>query len=85
MTETGETHEKTLSDPEQIENKIAKIEEKLSEGTGNAETDDLKSQFLDILRQLQTAITNGDDAQADSLREQLNDLRSQMTDLKRHR
>lgn len=79
-------YENTLSDPEQIQNKIAKIEEKLSEGgTGNAETDDLKSQFLNVLKQLQTAITNGDDAQADSLREQLNDLRSQMTDMKRHR
>ena len=79
-------YENTLSDPEQIEDKIAKIEEKLSEGgTGNVETDDLKSQFLDVLKQLQTAIADGDDAQADSLRERLNDLRSQMTDMKRHR
>jgi len=79
-------YEETLSDPEQIKNKIAKIEEKLSdEGTTrNATTDDLKSQFLEILRQLQDAIADGDDAKADSLREQLNDLRSQMTDMKRH-
>ena len=80
----GANYEKTLSDPEQIENKIAKIEEKLSDGgTGNATTDDLKSQFLDVLKQLQTAIANGDNAQADSLREQLNDLRSQMTDVRK--
>ena len=78
-------YEKTLSDPEQIENKIAKIEEKLSDGgTGNVATDDLKSQFLETLRQLQNAIADGDDAQADSLREQLTDLRSQMTDMKWH-
>ncbi|WP_316507089.1 hypothetical protein [Nitrosopumilus sp.] len=78
-------YEETLSDPEQIENKIAKIEEKLSDGgTGNVAKDDLKSQFLEVLKQLQTAITNGDDAQADSLREQLNDLRNQMTEMKRH-
>ena len=78
-------YEKALSDPEQIENKIAKIEKKLSEGgTGNVTTDSLKTQFLDLLKQLQTAISDGNDTQADSLREQLNDLRNQMTDMKRH-
>ena len=78
-------HKNTLSDPEQIENKIAKIEEKLSEGgTGNSTADELKSQFLGVLKQLQTAIADGDDTQADSLREQLNDLRNQMTDMRRH-
>ncbi len=79
-------YEEMLSDPEQIENKIAKIEEKLSDGatTGSVSKDDLKSQFLDVLKQLQTAIAEGDNAQADSLREQLNDLRNQMTEMKRH-
>ena len=78
-------YEDTLSDPEQIENKIAKIEEKLSDGgTVNVAKDVLKSQFLDVLKQLQTAIAEGDDAQADSLREQLNDLRNQITEMKRH-
>ena len=83
----GGNYEKTLSDPEQIENKIAKIEKKLSEGetTGNVTNDDLKSQFLDLLKQLQTAIVEGNDAQADSLREQLNDLRSQMGDMRKFR
>ena len=81
----GGNYEKTLSDPAQIENKIAKIEKKLSDqGTGNVTKDDLKSQFLEILKQLQNAIADGDDAQADSLREQLNDLRNQMGDMKRH-
>lgn len=80
-----DNYEETLSDPEQIENKIAKIEEKLSNGgTGNVAKDDLKSQFLETLKQLQNAIADGDDAQADSLREQLNDLRSQMTEMKWH-
>ena len=80
-------YEKTLSDPEQIENKIAKIEKKLFEGetTENVTNDDLKSQFLDLLKQLQTAIAEGNDAQADSLRDQLNDLRSQMGDMKKFR
>ena len=83
----GDYYEKTLSNPEQIENKIAKIEEKLSEGetTGNTTNDDLKSQFLDVLKQLQTVIADGNDAQADSLRDQLNDLRSQMGDMKKFR
>ena len=80
-------HENTLSDPEKIENKIAKIEEKLSDGemAGNVATDDLKSQFLDVLKQLQNAIAEGDDAQADSLRAQLNDLRNQMTEMRWHK
>ena len=79
-------YEETLSDPEQVENKIAKIEDKLSEvGTRNVATDDVKSQFLEVLKQLQNAIADGDDVQADSLREQLNDLRSQMTDMKWHK
>ncbi|MDH3361564.1 MAG: hypothetical protein OEL56_04105 [Nitrosopumilus sp.] len=81
----GGNYEKTLSDPAQIENKIAKIEKKLSDqGTGNVAKDNLKSQFLEILKQLQNAIADGDDVQADSLREQLNDLRSQMTEIKWH-
>ena len=82
----GNYNENTLSNPEQIENKIVKIEEKFSKvGTGNATTDDLKYQFLDLLKQLQTAIAEGNDAQADSLRDQLNDLRSQMGDMKKFR
>ena len=75
----------SLSDPEKIQDKIAKIEEKLVKGTGNAETDAMKAQFVDVLKQLQAAITNDDDAQADSLREQLKDLRNQMVDMKKFR
>ena len=84
-THNSEGYENTLSDPDKIETKIAKIEEKLVKVTGNAETDSIKTQFIDILKQLQVAITNGDDAQADSLREQLKDLRNQMTDMKKFR
>ena len=80
---TGYNNENTLSSPEQIQNKIEKIEDKIAKGTGNADMDALKTQFVDLLKQLQTAITNGDDTQADSLREQLQDLRNQMTDMKR--
>ena len=78
---------KTLSDPEQIQNEVAKIEEKLSKGAtmAKATTDNLKSQFLDLLKQLQMAIADDDDVQADSIREQLSDLRKQMTGMKRQR
>ena len=75
----------TLSDPEKIENKITKIEQKLATGTGNADVDAAKAQFLDLLKQLQEAVANGDDVQADSLREQLKDIRNQMIDLKKFR
>ena len=79
-------HDKTaLSDSEQLQNKISKIEEKLSQGTSNIETSAAKTKFVDILKQLQTAIEDGDDEQAASLREQLKDLRNQMVDLKKFR
>lgn len=72
-----------FSDPERLENKIQKIEQKINEGAGDSESDQRKVEFIYLLRQLQTAITNGDDAQADSLREQLKELRNQMIDLKK--
>ena len=68
-----------------IENKITKIEQKLATGTGNADVDATKAKFLDLLKQLQEAVANGDDAQADSLREHLKDIRNQMIDLKKFR
>ena len=72
-----------LSDPERLESKIQKLEQKLNEGTGDSESDQLKIEFIYVLRQLQDAIADGDDAQADSLREQLKELRNQMIDLKK--
>ena len=72
-----------LANPEQLENKIQKLEQIINEGTGDSESDQLKVEFIYLLRQLQTAITDGDDAQADSLRDQLKELRNQMIDLKR--
>jgi len=74
-----------ISDPEKIQNKIAKIEEKIATGTGNADVDATKTKFLEVLKQLQDAITNGNNAQADSLREQLKDLRNQISDMKKFR
>ena len=84
-THDGKYDKTALSDPEQLQNKISKIEEKLSQGTSNIETSAAKTKFVDILKQLQTAIEDGDDEQADSLREQLKDLRNQMVDLKKFR
>ncbi|MDH3312058.1 MAG: hypothetical protein OEM28_02790 [Nitrosopumilus sp.] len=80
----GEGYDSKLSDTEKIQDKIAKIEEKLASGTGNAEVDAAKTQFVEILKQLQTAIADGDDAEANSIREQLQDLRNQMTSMKKH-
>jgi len=78
-------YENKLSDTEKIQDKIAKIEEKIATGTGNADVDAAKAQFLDLLKQLQTAISEGNDVKADSLREQLKDIRNQMIDLKKFR
>ena len=64
-------HTSTLSDPQKIEGKIAKIEQKINEGNLSPEQSENKVQFVYLLRQLQTAVSDGNDAQADSLREQL--------------
>lgn len=81
----GKDHTNTLSDPEKIEDKIAKIEQKINEGNLSPEQSETKVQFVYLLRQLQTAVSDGNDAQADSLREQLQELRNQMIDLKKFR
>ena len=80
---SNKDHKNTLSDPDKIENKIAKIEQKINEGNLSPEQAENKVQFVYLLRQLQTAISEGNDAEADSLREQLQELRNQMIDLKK--
>ena len=89
MTEKRQTHGKdyknTLSDPEKIESKIAKIEQKINDGTLSSEQSDNKVQYVFLLRQLQTAIAEDNNAQVDSLREQLQEIRNQMIDLKKFR
>lgn len=78
-----DSYDRMLSDPEQIENKLKKIEKKLNEGIDNPDLEKLAIENLYLLRQLQIAITGGDTTQADSLREQLIELRNQMIDLKK--
>ncbi len=78
-------HTNTFSDPEKIEDKIAKIEQKINDGTLSSEQAESKVQYVFLVRQLQTAISDGNDAQADSLREQLQEIRNQMIDLKKFR
>ena len=46
-------HKNTLSDPEKIEDKIAKIEQKINEGNLGPEQTENKVQFVYLLRQLQ--------------------------------
>jgi len=82
---SGKDYKNTLSDPQKIESKIAKIEQKINDGTLSSEQAENKVQFVYLLRQLQTAISEDNDAQADSIREQLQELRNQMIDLKKFR
>ena len=82
---SNKDHKNTLSDPDRIEDKIAKIEQKINEGNLSQEQAENKVQFVYLLRQLQTAISEGNDAEADSLREQLQEIRNQMIDLKKFR
>ncbi|NND86382.1 MAG: hypothetical protein HKM23_03435 [Nitrosopumilus sp.] len=82
---SGKDYKNTLSDPQEIESKIAKIEQKINDGTLSSEQAESKVQFLYLLRQLQSAISEGNDVQVDSIREQLQELRNQMIDLKKFR
>ncbi len=79
----GEGYKHDISDSDKIENKIAKIEQKLNEGNLSPEQTENKVQFVYLLRQLQTAIAEGDNEQADSLRDQLQEIRNKMIDLKK--
>ena len=81
----GKDYKNTLFDPEKIEGKIAKIEQKINEGNLSSEQSENKIQYVFLLRQLQTAIAEDNNAQVDSLREQLQEIRNQMIDLKKFR
>ena len=61
---SGKDYKNTLSDPQEIESKIAKIEQKINDRILSSEQAESKVQFVYLLRQLQTAISEDNDAAA---------------------
>ena len=65
--------------------KIDRIQEKLSEPTGDADLDALRSTFVEKLEELQEAIENGDSETISELRDELKNLRGEMSSLNSYR
>jgi len=66
----------------------AKIIEKLerfSQPTGDAEIDAARSTFVEKLQELKAALENGDSERASEIREELQDLRSELGNIKSYR
>ena len=57
--------------------KFEKFQQKFSEPTGDVEVDAARAQFLDLMQQLRDAYSNGDSETAESLKEQLSELRQE--------
>lgn len=63
----------------------AQLLERLSQPTGDAETDAARAAFVEKVEELKAALESGDDEKASELREELKDLRSQLGDIKSFR
>jgi len=55
--------------------KFEKFQQKFSEPTGDAEVDAARAHFLDLMQQLQDAYNNGDTDTANSIKDQLKELK----------
>ncbi|WP_316504495.1 hypothetical protein [Nitrosopumilus sp.] len=83
MTETMADGTNAAASPTTEEIQTAENVSEINTATTTTSRSDLQAQFLDTLSQLQAAITDGDEEKADSLREQLRDIRNQMNDMRR--
>ena len=62
--------------------KFGKFQQKFSEPTGNADVDAARAHFLDLMQQLRDAYKNGDTDAAESIKDQLHDLKQTFLDIK---
>lgn len=62
--------------------KFEKFQQKFSEPTGDAEVDAARVQFLDLMQQLRDAYENGDADTAQSIKDQLHELKSSFLDMR---
>ncbi len=61
---------------------MEKIQQKLSEPTGDVVTDAARSTFVEKLRELNAALESGDSESASELRDDLKDLRSELGNIR---
>ncbi|WP_179372314.1 hypothetical protein [Nitrosopumilus ureiphilus] len=62
--------------------KFEKFQQKFSEPTGDAEVDAARAQFLDLMQQLRDAYENGDTETAQSIKDQLHELKSSFLNMR---
>ena len=65
--------------------KIDKIQQRLSEPTGDADVDAARTTFVEKLQELKAALESGDSERAYELRDELKDLRSELGNIKSYR
>lgn len=68
--------------PGKLVNNIDRLEEKFSEPTGNEELDQLRSDFVEKIRELGEAHEDGDSERVQELSQELKDLRMQLKELR---
>ncbi len=68
-----------------ISNKIDRLEEKISESSGNADIDAARATFVEKLQELRQAIQDGDTEKISELRKELKDLRSELGNMRTNR
>ena len=61
---------------------MEKIQEKLSEPTGDANVDAVRATFVEKLQELKAALDSGDPERASELKDELKDLRSELGNIK---
>lgn len=65
--------------------KIDKIQQRLSEPTGDAGVDAARTTFVEKLQELKAALESGDSERASELRDELKDLRSELGNIRSFR
>ena len=70
-------------DKERHAEKIEKLEQKLTEPTGDAELDAVRAQFLVLIQELREAHENADSDRAQEISDDLKELRSQLGDVRK--
>ena len=68
-------------DSERHAQKIERLQEKLSEPTGDADVDAARAQFLKLIQELETAYDSEDTDRAQEIKAELKDLRSELGDI----
>ena len=70
---------------DRLAQKADRLEQKLSEPTGDADVDAARATFVEKLQELSQAIQDGDSDRVSELRKELKDLRSELSNIKSYR